>query len=137
MFLFHRILAAVAASAALTVLVLAARLEPDPSGVGTHRQLGLPACGYLEATGRPCLSCGMTTAFSHMAEAEPVAAVRANPMGLVLFLLTLCAVPWCAHAAWTGADPFRFVSWPRGRFLLPLVMLGLLALFLVRQFAAS
>ncbi|NJL31438.1 MAG: DUF2752 domain-containing protein, partial [Phycisphaerales bacterium] len=46
----------------LLPLVVGAALHADPQGVGTHEQLGFPACQFLEVTGYPCISCGMTTA---------------------------------------------------------------------------
>src|SRR5690606_27831172 len=38
------------ATAGAAVLVLARMLEPDARGHGTHEQLGLPPCGFLELT---------------------------------------------------------------------------------------
>ena len=76
-----------------TVLWLALMLEPDPSGVGTHTQLGLGQCSMLLLTDWPCPMCGMTTTFSHLAHGELVAGFLNQPFGLVLFLLTVgCAV---------------------------------------------
>jgi len=78
---------------AAAVLTTAALLTPDPSGVGTHQQLGLPPCGFLVVTGLPCPACGMTTSFSHMIRFEAVSACISNPIGAMLFLLTVAAVP--------------------------------------------
>lgn len=68
------------------VLTLAAGLEPNPLGHGTHTQLGLPPCGFLLVTGYPCPGCGLTTSFAHMMNAELVAALRANAFGVLLFV---------------------------------------------------
>jgi hypothetical protein len=78
--------AAVAAAAAVAwlLLLLAARVAPDPSGLGTHRRLGLPPCGLYEASGIPCPTCGMTTAFAHAVRGEIGAAARAQPLGLAI-----------------------------------------------------
>ena len=73
------------------VLGIARWLEPDPSGVGTHQQLGLGGCSILTLTGWPCPMCGMTTTFAHMADASPLDAVRTQPFGVVLFMLTVAA----------------------------------------------
>jgi len=73
------------------VLGLAAWLEPDPTGVGTHQQLGLAGCFVLEQMGVPCPMCGMTTTFSHMAHFEVISALLTQPFGVVLFLITLAA----------------------------------------------
>lgn len=74
-----------------SVLGVAAWLQPDPAGLGTHRQLGLGQCTLLGLTGWPCPMCGMTTSFSHMAHLEPLGALGAQPFGVVLFLLTTLA----------------------------------------------
>ena len=73
----------------LAVLVTARNLSPDPSGVGTHKQLGLGGCSILLTTGVPCPMCGMTTTFSHMAHFEPLEALCNQPFGVFLFLLTV------------------------------------------------
>jgi hypothetical protein len=69
------------------VIFLSFALSPDPSGLGTHTQLGLPPCGLYEHFGIPCLSCGMTTAFAHMVRLHWIAGFHANPLGAGLFLL--------------------------------------------------
>ncbi|MGE3821953.1 MAG: DUF2752 domain-containing protein, partial [Isosphaeraceae bacterium] len=51
------------ASVLVVAFAVASWLEPDPSGFGTHRQLGLPPCHFAWVTGKPCPTCGMTTAF--------------------------------------------------------------------------
>ncbi|MFN6312692.1 MAG: DUF2752 domain-containing protein [Planctomyces sp.] len=66
-------------------------LSPDDSGSGTHRQLGLPECLLLQATGVRCPTCGMTTAFSHFVRGHWLAALQANPAGALLALgLAIC-----------------------------------------------
>ena len=81
------------AAAAVTVLAVAAWLEPSASGHGTHTQLGLPPCGFLTLTGFPCPGCGLTTAFAHGVRGSLVQSAIANPLGLAMFLLTCLAVP--------------------------------------------
>ena len=71
------------------VLAIASWLEPDPAGVGTHKQLGLGGCTVLTLVGWPCPMCGMTTCFTHMAHFEPSEAVQVQPFGVVLFMITL------------------------------------------------
>lgn len=73
------------------VLAIAARLHPDPSGMGTHRQLGLSPCTFLSFTGYPCPMCGMTTTFSLYAHFHPLRAFANQPFGLVLFAATVGA----------------------------------------------
>ncbi len=74
---------------AWVVLGVAATLDADPLGHGTHKQLGLGTCTILAMTGWPCPMCGMTTTFTHMAHGSPIEAVLTQPFGVLLFLLTL------------------------------------------------
>lgn len=75
-----------AASAACATIILAsAWLLPRPGGHGTHRQLGLPSCGYLARTGYPCPGCGVTTSIAAMACGQISLAFRAQPFGVVVF----------------------------------------------------
>ena len=67
------------------ILTVAAILSPNPSGTGTHRQLGLPACSFLAQTGWPCPSCGLTTSMADMARGQVARAWKAHPFGVALF----------------------------------------------------
>jgi len=78
---------------AVAVLFTAARLLPDPSGTGTHKQFELPPCGFKVSTGLPCPTCGMTTAFCYMVRGRPIRALRAQPMGSLLSIATILTVP--------------------------------------------
>jgi len=68
-----------------------ARLD-DP----VHPLFGLPPCGFLMVTGLPCPGCGLTHSFVAMAHLDFVAAVHANPFGVLLFLISLTTVPIAA-----------------------------------------
>jgi hypothetical protein len=81
------------------VLAIARRVAPDASGLGTHVQLGLPACGFLASTGLPCPSCGLTTAFAHMVRLNPWDAARVHPVGVPLFMVVVVAALTCGIAA--------------------------------------
>jgi hypothetical protein len=82
-------------SLALIAGFLVARgIEPDPRGYGTHEQFGLPACTFLQTTGLPCPSCGMTTSFAYLARGRLVEAMRANLAGGVLAILCAVQIPW-------------------------------------------
>lgn len=74
------------------VITLATQLTPDPSGHGTHQQLGLPPCGFIYVTGYPCPGCGLTTAFSHMVRLDVFGAARSNPFGILLFLVSFTTI---------------------------------------------
>lgn len=96
---WHRFLwLAIAAGSAL-ILAIAAGLEPDPRGHGTHTQLGFPPCGFLLLTGSPCPGCGLTTAFAHGIRGHWVSAAVANPLGLALFLVVCASLPFSVVAA--------------------------------------
>jgi len=82
-----RLKAFLAAAVCLTLLVAAKRLHPEPSGIGTHTQLHLPACGFYERTGYPCPTCGVTTAFSLGAQGHLFQALKTQPLGAALALL--------------------------------------------------
>jgi hypothetical protein len=86
----------------LGLLITAARLTPDPRGLGTHRQLGLPPCTIVAWFGIRCPSCGMTTAWSHMVRGQVASAVRANSGGALLALAAMVAGPWFVGSAARG-----------------------------------
>ncbi|MEZ6042539.1 MAG: DUF2752 domain-containing protein [Planctomycetaceae bacterium] len=71
----------------MSAVYVAADLEPDPRGFGTHQQLGLPECVFRQVSGFNCPHCGMTTSVSHLFRRNLKASVRANPMGLVIIPL--------------------------------------------------
>jgi len=80
------------------VVGLAAWLRPDPSGFGTHRQLGLPPCEFGAMTGIPCPGCGLTTSFAHMAHGHLIAGFSSHLMGPPLFLMTLWIALYAPYA---------------------------------------
>lgn len=81
-----RLRAALVLAGCLTVLGVAGWLEPSPTGVGTHKGLGLAPCNMIVLTGYPCPTCGMTTAFAYTVRGQWLAAFNAQPAGLVLAL---------------------------------------------------
>ncbi len=84
----RRLLGLLMLVAAGVLLAVAARLQPDARGVGTHEQLGFLPCGFLLKTGLPCPTCGMTTAFAHAVRGRFIRAFLAQPAGLAFALLT-------------------------------------------------
>ena len=91
-----------AGSVLLGLLATSARLTPDPQGIGTHRQLGLPPCTIVAWFGVRCPSCGMTTAWSHMVRGQVASAVRANSGGMLLALMAMAVGPWFVGSAIGG-----------------------------------
>ena len=115
-------------AACLLVLVLAARLTPNPTGLGTHRGLGLPECGFLEATGLPCPSCGMTTSFAWFVRGNLLASVYVQPMGAMLAALCGLGVWAGAFAAFTGTPLHRLLATiPSRTWAVPLLSLAITA----------
>lgn len=111
--------AAASSVACATPLVVACMLVPSTTGMDTHRQLGLPACGWPSAFGIPCFTCGMTTAFALSVRGRFLAALQAQPAG---FALACAAALGVVVGAWVAAS-----GRPVHRFLQPLVT-GRLAL---------
>jgi hypothetical protein len=70
------------------VLTIAMLLTPNPSGYGTHLQLGMGSCTFLTLFGIPCPMCGMTTTFTHLAHLHVLQGTLNQPFGFVLFLCT-------------------------------------------------
>ena len=103
--LWGRCYAAVIAAMAWGILLVAFSLSASERGLGTHRQLGLPPCGFAVMTGFPCPTCGMTTAFAHMAHGRPLKAMRCQPAGGFLALGTLVAALACSVCVVAGRYP--------------------------------
>lgn len=115
-----RLYAAGIAAVALALLVVASRLTPNDRHMGTHRQLGLPPCGFVALTGLPCPTCGMTTAFVCVTHGQLRAALRAQVAGTLLAIGTavvgmaaaLCVVTGRYPTLnWYRVDAVRLVYW--------------------------
>lgn len=104
----ERFVAAVVAVSSLTLLAVAAWLEPSSTGVGTHTQIvPLRSCAWIEVAGIPCPTCGMTTAFAHAAEGHFLQSFLAQPMGLLLALTTAMTFWVALYVALTGSPIAR------------------------------
>ena len=55
----QRAMLALLGGALFILLAIAVVLQPDRSGFGTHRQLGMPRCTFLVIFGYRCPSCGI------------------------------------------------------------------------------
>jgi len=89
--------------AAFCLLFVAASLEPAAEGFGTHRQLGLPSCGWIVAMNVPCFTCGMTTSFAYAASGNLVASLKAQPFGFLLSVATAGCALTGLYIAVTGS----------------------------------
>jgi hypothetical protein len=99
--------------------LVAAQLEPDPRGYGTHQRLGLPECSFQMLFGRPCPGCGITTSLAHYVRGQWRLALAANPAGLLLALNCTGLIPWFWLSAWRGRlwyvdDPWPVMAWLLG-----------------------
>jgi hypothetical protein len=123
-----RWLALLLAMVCASPLVFAATLTPDSAGFGTHKQMGLPECGFVLATGLPCATCGCTTAFAHAADGSLLNSLITQPFGAVLALSLAMMV---LIAGWSAVSGMRLE--PLGRmmatkaFVLPWLVLLLAA----------
>jgi len=118
--------------AGLAVLAIARWLTPDPSGMGTHEQLGLPPCGFLYLTKLPCPTCGLTTSFAHMARLQFTPAWHAHWLGPPLFALTAVTIAVSAWACATRAPPAHIMRRLRVARAMVIIAAAALAVWMVR-----
>ncbi len=89
----------------LAAFGVARLLVPDPRGLGTHEQLGLPPCTTALLFGIPCPTCGMTTAFSLMARGRVLDAFRTQPAGAFFSIAAAMIAVFCVVFAAIGKGP--------------------------------
>ncbi len=99
-----RIIAGILAMVSLALLVLAGQLTPADAGYGTHEQLGMSPCGFLERTDYPCPTCGMTTAFTFVVHGKLPAAFATQPAGALLAVLCVFLAIGGAYVALVDRD---------------------------------
>ncbi len=99
---WERIALGVLGGLLLVLLFVASRLAPDPQGLGTHQQLGLPSCSMVMLTGLRCPGCGMTTAWAHCMRGQWGEAMGANVAGTLLCLLSILCAPVLIAYSWLG-----------------------------------
>src|SRR2546430_199836 len=123
-----RLVALAIASACLATLVIAAVLKPSPQGLGTHTAMGFQNCQFLERTGIPCPSCGMTTSTSWFVRGNWLASFYVQPMGFVI-ALGLAATFWgTLYIAATGRPSHRLLRFlPAKGLLIGLMGFGIAA----------
>jgi len=110
--MWQRVLALVIGLACLTVLCIAVWLEPNPAGVGTHtgmNMVGFQPCNFLERTGVPCPSCGMTTSFALLVRGRVFSSLYVQPMGTLLAMATGVTVWVALYVAITGRPVYRML----------------------------
>ncbi len=123
-----RLVALGIALGAIWVLLVAAWLNPDAHGVGTHTQLGLLPCSFLQTTGIPCAGCGMTTSFAYLVHGHVVASFVAQPFGMVLCIGTAFTFWAGLYVAITAKPAYRLLRMiPPGVHLMTWIPLALAA----------
>lgn len=75
--------------AIIAIFLLLRSLTPDPSGIGTHRQIIPIPCLFHYLLGIPCPSCGMTTSLAYAVHGEWLSSLKAHPFGLPFLVLLL------------------------------------------------
>lgn len=123
----RRIIGAVVAGCCAAVLAVALWLSPSSDGLGTHQQLNLPTCGWITLMDVPCITCGMTTAYSHAVRGRIITAILTQPLGGVLALATAMVMLGSIHVAVTGARMESLLGRLWSRWTLWLVILFALA----------
>lgn len=91
---WHRAGLVVTGLALVSGLIVARALTPDPSGMGTHSQLGFSPCSFMQRIGIPCPACGMTTSWSHLTRGQWVESMRCNIGGFMFGLQAMFCGPW-------------------------------------------
>lgn len=86
----------------VAVFVVASLLEPQPEGLGTHRQIGLPSCIVQKILGRPCPHCGLTTSVCWMVRGQWKSAWNANPSGVALAFILVYFGILSLRVLWRG-----------------------------------
>jgi hypothetical protein len=100
----RRAIAGVVTLLCVAVLTVAVLLAPSERGLGTHEQLNLPPCGWVLVADMPCMTCGMTTAFSHAVRGQFLASLLAQPMGFLLAMATGMTMFIGLHVTVTGSN---------------------------------
>lgn len=112
----------------LGLLITASTLSPSSDGFGTHRQLGLAECSWLQRTNLPCPACGMTTSFAWFMRGNLAASFYVQPMGMVLAMGCGLTVWAAGYIAVTGHPVYRVLTRvPEKYYLIPLLCLAIAA----------
>lgn len=112
----------------LALLVTAATLPPNPAGLGSHKRMGLQGCQFLQSTGLPCPSCGMTTSFAWFVRGNFLASFYVQPMGFLLAAAAAMTVWGAGYVAATGKPAYLLLGFIPVRYtLLPVLLFGVLA----------
>lgn len=112
---YPRLVAGLVFAGSFALLLVAASLQPDARGYGTHEHMGLPPCGFKAATDLPCMTCHMTTSFAHATNGALLTAFLTQPAGAVLAVLTAMTTVISGYALIVGMPlgPLARALWCR------------------------
>ena len=99
---YQRVALVAGGTVVVALLVVAAVLQPNPLGMGTHRQLGLPPCSLVVLAGVRCPSCGMTTSWAHLMRGNLVGSLQANSGGTLFAIAAMLSGPWLLVSGLAG-----------------------------------
>jgi hypothetical protein len=117
------------------VFVTAFRIYPydengQPLTMSSHTQLGLPRCNFVELTGKPCPSCGMTTSFALLVRGDVISSLRANWVGSTICLMWAVTLVWAvASSLWGKA---LLIPPRRGEMIFTIILGVVLILMMAR-----
>lgn len=112
----------------LALLFTAALLTPSPDGTGSHTALGLPPCQFMQRTGLPCPSCGMTTSWAWFVRGNLPASLYVQPMGTALAVGAVFCFWTGVYVAATGRPVYRLLRvLPSRYYFAPLAVLAICA----------
>ena len=107
-----RILLIIVGGVLFGLLGVAATIEPDERGYGTHQRLGLPPCTFQAVTGVRCPSCGMTTSWAHLVRGHLVNSLKSNAGGTLVGVIAMLLAPWAVLSGLRGRWFWRsFDDW--------------------------
>ncbi|MGE0143394.1 MAG: DUF2752 domain-containing protein [Planctomycetota bacterium] len=118
-----RLIALLVVALAIASVVTLSFTSPDARGHGTHEQLGMIPCSWPILYGRPCPTCGVTTAAAHVVHLAPIEALRTQPFGALLAIVGLWFAAIALRALWLGESLVARVSvWPWAKILIGVVV---------------
>jgi len=89
----------------VALLMVASRLEPNPQGLGTHQQLGLPPCSMRVVFGIRCPGCGMTTSWAHFTRGQWQRSWQVNSGGFLLACFSILVALMALRSGWNAQFP--------------------------------
>ncbi len=102
-----RVYAAIVGLLCLALLITGASLAASEAGHGTHTQLGLPPCAFAATLGKPCATCGMTTAVTEASSGNLARAFVVQPFGAGIALAAATAFWMSLYVAATGSRVWK------------------------------